>query len=379
MTVFKAFLKILKKNKTIIIIYTAMLILFGGLNMTSDEIANGFEESKPDVYIVNNDTKEGITKSFINYIDKNTNIKDLKNNIDDALFYQDIDYIIYIPKNYNQDFLNGLNPKIEIKKSTAANSSYADMLVKRYLEIANIYQKELTNTNEITTKIENVLDSDISIKLNSKLDTKSLSKSSFYFNFESYSITACLIYVICLIIATFNDENIRKRNIISSTNYKKINYVLLLSNALLAFTLWLIYLIMAYFLIGDIILSKHGFIYAINSLVFTICALSLAFLISNIITKKEAINGVVNVIAIGSSFLCGAFVPATWLPDFVLTIGHALPTYYYINTNDRLTTLENFTFESLQPIIINMLVLVIFSIAFIVIANIVSRNKRKIG
>ena len=48
MTVFKAFLKILKKNKTIIIIYTAMLILFGGLNMTSDEIANGFEESKPD-------------------------------------------------------------------------------------------------------------------------------------------------------------------------------------------------------------------------------------------------------------------------------------------------------------------------------------------
>ena len=168
MTVFKAFLKILKKNKTIIIIYTIMLILFGGLNMTSDEIAKGFEESKPDVYIVNKDKNEGITNSFIKYIEKNSNIKKLNNNIDDALFYQDIDYIIYIPENYNNDYLNGLNPNIEIKKSTSANSSYADMIVKRYLQIANIYQKEYSNIDEITSKIENVLNSDIDVKLNTK-------------------------------------------------------------------------------------------------------------------------------------------------------------------------------------------------------------------
>ena len=379
MTVFNAFLKILKKNKTIIIIYTVMLILFGGLNMTSDNNSVSFEESKPDVYIVNNDTKEGITESFINYIDKNTNIKKLDNNIDDALFYQDIDYIIYIPKNYNNDFINGLNPNIEIKKSTGANSSYADMIVKRYLEVASIYQKEEKDISVMVNKIENVLDNDISVKLNTKLDTKGLSKCTFYFNFESYSIMACLIYVICLIISTFNNEQIRKRNIISSTNYKKINYVLLLSNALFAFVMWLIYLIMAYVLIGNILFSMHGLIYALNSLIFTMCALSLAFLISNLISNKEAINGIVNVVAIGSSFLCGAFVPALWLPDFVLTIAHIFPSYYYVNTNDLLTNLEEFTFESMKPILLNMSIMIIFIVIFIIVANIVSKRKRKLG
>jgi len=101
-----------------------------------------------------------------------------------------------------------------------------------------------------------------------------------------------------------------------------------------------------------------------------------AFLIGNLITNKEAINGIVNVVALGSSFLCGAFVPAEWLPDAVLKIAHVLPTYYYINSNDRLKMLEVVSFESLKPIILNMGIIVIFILEFVALSNIVARKKR---
>lgn len=97
------------------------------------------------------------------------------------------------------------------------------------------------------------------------------------------------------------------------------------------------------------------------------------------VSNKGAINGIVNVIALGSSFLCGAFVPMEWLPDSVLAIAHIIPTYYYIRTNEILKTIETFNFETLKPIITNMAIMIGFAIIFIVLTNIVSKKKRKIG
>lgn len=97
------------------------------------------------------------------------------------------------------------------------------------------------------------------------------------------------------------------------------------------------------------------------------------------VTNKGAINGIVNVVALGSSFLCGAFVPMEWLPDSVLNIAHVLPTYYYISTNEALKTLEELNIETLTPIIINMVMMLGFATIFIILTNIVSMRKRKIG
>jgi len=124
--------------------------------------------------------------------------------------------------------------------------------------------------------------------------------------------------------------------------------------------------------------TATGVVYIINSLVLTICATTIAFFIGNLVSNKGTINGIVNVVALGSSFLCGAFVPMEWLPDSVLKIAHTLPTYYYISTNEALKTLEKFNFASLKPLIVNMVIMLGFAIVFIILANVVSRRKRKI-
>ncbi len=382
MTVFKTFLKVLNKCKLPIIMYTVFLIFFGGFNMQTSENNTNFVAEKPDVLIINKDEEKGITKNFVDYIKNNSNIIDIENDeekVNDALFYRDVNYIIYIPENYREEFLKGNNPEIEIKSTGDYSASYTEMLLSRYIKIANTYVKNVESEEELTSKINETLSKETKIEISSKLDTDNLSKACFYYNFANYSILAGLVYVICLILSSFKKENVQKRTIISSMNYKKINRKLLLSSSLVAIGLWLSYVVLSFILVGNIMFTTHGMMYILNSFIFSICALTIAFLIGNLITNKNAINGIINVVALGSSFLCGAFVPMEWLPDSVLKIAHILPSYYYISTNEMLKQLEVINLDTMKPVITNMGVIVIFTAIFIIITNVVSRKKRKIG
>lgn len=382
MTVYKTFLKVVNKYKFTILLYSIMLIVFAGFNMQTSENSTNFVETKPDVLIVNNDKEQRLTKNLIEYIEKNSNIMDIEENEEarnDALFYRDVNYIIYIPENYSKDFLDGLNPEIEIKSTGDYGSSYAEMMLTRYIKVANIYQKETQNEQELITKINETLSKETEVEVTSKLDTDNLSRATFYYNFLNYSILAGCVYVICLILLSFREEKIRKRTIISSMNYKKHNRQLLISNSLLAIVLWIFYVILSFVLIGDIMFTTHGLIYIANSFVFTICAVTIAFLIGNLVNNKNATNGIVNVVALGTSFLCGAFVSIEWLPDSILKIAHILPSYWYIQTNETVKTLEAINFETLKPILTNMGVVLLFSLLFIVVTNIITRMKRTIS
>lgn len=380
MTVFKTFLKVLNKCKGTIIMYTVILVCFGIFNMKTSDNQVNFVASKPDILMINNDVEEGITKNLIEYMEKNSEIIELEDNEEarnDALFYRDVNYIIYIPENFREDILNKKNPKIEIKSTGDYQASLAEMMLERYLRIANTYINTLDSEEEIINSINETLEKETKVELTSNLDTNSLSKMAFYYNFANYSMLAGCVYVICIILSSFKSERIRKRTTISSMNYKKYNIQLLLSNSLFAFVLALLYVGLSFILIGDTMFTLNGLFSILNLFALTLCSLTIAFLIGNLLSNKEAINGIVNVVALGSSFLCGSFVPAEWLPDSILKIAHVLPSYYYINNNDILKEMEIFNLETLKPIFMNMAIILGFSLVFIVITNIVSKKKLK--
>lgn len=382
MTVFKTFWNVVKKYKGTIILYTVLLIIFGGVNMTTSDNQTNFVNSKPDVLIINKDDENKITENLVKYIEDNSNIIDIKDDeeaINDALFYRDINYIIYIPENYGKDIINGLNPEIDIKSTGDYQSSLAEMMLTRYVQIQNIYKTRTTNEDELIESINNNLSKTANIEITSKLDTAKTSNATYYFNFASYSIMAVVIFIICLVLSSFKEKALNKRTIVSSMNYKKHNRQLLFSSFIYAIIVWALFVILGIILLGDIMFTTRGLIYILNSFVFTFCSLTIALLISTLVSNKNAVNGIVNVVALGSAFLCGAFVPSEWLPESVLNIAHILPAYWYINSNDLLKNMETINFENLQPIFINNLVIVGFSVIFIIINNIVSKHKQKIG
>lgn len=382
MTVFKAFLKVLAKNKGTIILYTVILVSFGTIAAGTTK-GTSFKVSKPSVVIVNKDENKSITKSLINYIKSNSKIVKIENNdeekINDALFYQEVSYVIYIPENYSKDFLAGKDIELDVKKGITASSEFEEMMLKRYINVATTYRKSITNEKELIKKIDDTLGKKVKVEMNTKVDTGSLRKLDSYYNFASYSFLATLLFIICLVLSSFKEDHVSKRITVSSMDYKKHNRMLLLSNCMYSLLIWLLYVGISIIMVGSIVLTKFGLLYMLNSLVFVIMATSLAFLIGTVVKSKNAINAIVEVIALGSSFLCGAFVPMDYIPDTVLKIAHIIPTYYYASNNELIAKLEKINFETLTPYFKNIAIVLAFGIVFIIVTNVITSKKRKIG
>ena len=377
MTVFNTFWKVINKYKGTIILFTVMLVAFGGINTTSSNNSLDFTNNKPDILIINNDQNKGLTKNLISYLKENTNVKNIKEEeIDDALFYRQVNYIIYIPKNYRNDILSGINPKIDIKTTGDYDSSLAEMILTRYLKTQEVYSKTTSNEQELIEKINTNLKTKSEVSITSTVNTDKTSKVSRYYNFASYSIMYTIIFIICMVLSSFNEKVIKKRTIISSMNYKTHNKLILKASFLYSIIVWLLFMVLGIILFPDTIISLRGLIYTINAFVFTFASLTLALLISSLSSNKNVITGIANVVCLGSAFLCGAFIPTTWLPETVIKISRIFPTYWYVNSNDLLTSLEKINLNTLEPIIINMLVVLLFSLIFIVLTNIISKKKQ---
>mgnify|MGYP002656790908 FL=1 len=382
MTVFNTFWKVINKYKGTIILFTVMLVTFGGINTTSSNSTVDFTNSKPDIIIVNNSGNNALTKNLISYLKKNTNVKNIKNTEEarnDALFYREVNYIVYIPKDYQKDVLSGKTPVIDIKTVGDYTSSLAEMLLTRYLKIQSIYAKNISTEQELITVINKNLSKTSEVTITSKVDTTKTSRVSRYFNFASYSAMFIIIFVICMVLSSFHAKAIKKRTIISSMNYKTHNKYLLRASFVYSIIVWLLFMLLGTILFSNTILSLRGLVYAINLLIFIFTSLTLALLLSTLIDNKDAINGIVNVISLGSAFLCGAFIPTEWLPESVITISRIFPTYWYVNSNDLLASLQTINMTSLNQVIINMIVMLVFALIFIIINNIVSKKKQIVG
>ena len=379
MIVFKTILKILNKLKGLIILYTIMLISVTAINQTSNNV-DSFEEIKPSVVIVNNDKSESkVTNHFVKYLENHMEVKDIsvddEEKIDDALFYRDVSLVVYIPDGFGEDLLDNKDVNVEYKISGDKGSSYGKMLVQNYFDTFNIYNNYYDG-DELFGKLDNALNLDINVEVKSKIDTNSLSRMARFFNFLNYAILAGCVYSISMILASLKSENVRKRTIVSSYDYKKYNRIVLASCSIVIIGMWILYMILALIIFKDLFISMNGLWYVINSFVFSLCSLCIGFLIGNITQNKGAISGIVNVVSLGSSFLCGCFVPFEFMPDYVIKIAHIFPTYYFVINNEALKVMDNFSLSNVSPLILNMGIVLIFGVCFVIITNYVSKKKQ---
>ena len=381
MIIFSTVFKILNKLKGNLILYTVILLAITLFNTTSGNM-NHYEATKPDILIVNKDQNNEITKGFVSYLKEQAILKDIDINdqekVDDALFYRDISYVVYIPENFGDDLVNDKNPTIEYKSNGYENASFTQMLIEKYIKTVNLY-KEHYQGKALNQKVKQVINQKTKVNLNTSLDSSKLNQVNVYFNFLNYALLAGGVYCMTMILASLNQEGVRKRTIMSSFSYRKYNWIVFASLGLASFIVWLAYMIISFILFKEIMLSGNGIAYILNSFVFSICSLAVGFLIGTITHNKQAIGGIVNVVALGTSFLCGCFVPMSFMPSYVLKIAHILPTYYFVQNNELIKTLEYFKLETLQPIIINGIIVLGFTLSFVLITLMISKRKQKIG
>lgn len=393
MIVFKTFLRIMKRYWWIVFIYAAILTSLSVINLNAAPVTD-FVDTKPEITIVSQDSSDlatkPFTKNFLDYLSKNTKIINLKESeTTDALFYQKISMILYLPKDLESKILSGQKITLDYRTSGNYTAELSKNLIKRYFELQRTEILESKNSSKeqsnilsedsekIISNLNQRLDQSPTVRLASKNATN-LSKIAAFFNFASYTIMAIILYVTCFINTSFNKSPVKKRTMVSSLHLKKYNFSLLLANSIFAFSVFALLTTLSFFVLGDIVLTPFFIFEILNILLYTLAALTLAELVSTFNLSRDAVSGVVNLLSLAPAFLSGAFVPTYFLPSFVLTIAHIFPTYWFIDTNNKITTLTEFSFNSFLTILPNLLVLVLFSIIFIV-ANLVLSKKKRIN
>ena len=378
MTVFKTYWKIVKKNFGIIILYTVMLLVFGTMNLKANKNSFEFISSKPDIIVVNNSSGI-ITDNLISYLKTNANVKNItdENDIDDAVFFRDANYVIYIPKEFENKIENGKKFNIDIKTNNSYDSYIASELLNKYLDVFSKYMNLYNDKILAIQKLDNTLNKKADVVIENKTNLNS--KTSLFYNFSSYSIMAIVIYIICLVLSSFNDEKISKRTNVSGMNYKTFNNYLYISSFTFTFIIFIVYLILSFLILKSSILNINGILYGLNMFIFFIVSFTMAILISNLVKSKGAISGVVNVISLGSAFLCGAFIPVKYMPSFALKIAHIFPTFYFIDNNEYIASLQNIDKASYDFVLKNFIIIIVFIIFFLILNTLVTRFKRKVN
>ena len=384
----------MKRYWWIVALYVVILTSISILNLRSNSNQTTFTDEKPEITIVSQNPSDlatkPFTKNFLNYLSKNTKIIDLKESeTTDALFYQKISMILYLPEDLESKIISGQKITLDYRTSGNYTAELSKNLIKRYFELQRTEILESKNSSKeqsnilsedsekIISSLNQRLDQSPTVRLASKNATN-LSKIAAFFNFASYTIMAIILYVTCFINASFNKSPVKKRTMPSSLHLKKYNFSLLLANSIFAFSVFVLLTTLSFFVLGNIVLTPFFVFEILNILLYTLAALTLAELVSTFNLSRDAVSGVVNLLSLAPAFLSGAFVPTYFLPSFVLTIAHIFPTYWFIDTNNKITTMTEFNFSSFLTILPNLLVLVLFSIIFIV-ANLVLSKKKRIN
>lgn len=381
----KLFCKIIpRKFLTVFLIYTIIFvglsILFSDRGLTQME--DVFELSKVKISVINDDNTQlsnGL-ESYINSISRPVEIKRDEESIKDALFFRQTEFIVIIPKGFQNDFISADQPKVKtMYVPDSVSSQYAIRLIDNYLNTARLYilaHPEMS-IEEVHEKVITDISTEVNISFINRVNAHdtSLSNLKGYFNFLSYILIAMLISMVGRIMLIFNNKEIKMRNYCAPISINSYNIQLILSNLLMALIIWLIFVVLAFVINKNTFNQTGALLFIVNSFVLTVLCLSISFLVATFATKNS-IDPIGNCLSLGLSFLGGSFVPQALLSDTLRTLGTFNPIFWYIKVNDTIGDLTSITQATLQPIIHGILVQLAFAIALFAIALVIIKQKR---
>jgi len=146
--------------------------------------------------------------------------------------------------------------------------------------------------------------------------------------------------------------------------------------ALCAFLIWLVFIAGAYLLTPYSLTGTAGLLRILNSLVFAVVCVSLAFLIGQVVKKSIVLQAVAQILGLGMSFISGVFVPQEWLADSVLAIARFTPTYWYIRSNTMLDAVSSAIDVDMGSFLQSTGIQFGFAIALFAVALALGREKR---
>lgn len=380
MRVFNLYWKIFRSYLGVIFVYVGIFLLIGiAVTSSNSSVQDSFDETKIKISLNNLDEGSTLSTGLLGYLENYSEIVELDDeDIKDALYFRRIQVIITIPENFEEEFLAGKSNLIMQEKIESTMTTVAlDQAINKYLNYVRVYINQTNySLDEVLPLVKNVLENEAEAQTTSELSDL-LDFSGFYYKTLSYVIISVTLTVVGLITISFRKLEVRRRLFTSPYPQRKINLEMILGNFI--FTVFLVILLCAVSLIlyKEALLNLNGILLVINTLIFAIAALSMAYFFSLLISREQVLSGFNNVFSLGTSFITGAFVPQALLGSGMLTLAHIFPNYYFVYNVDLITSSTNLSNVILNKVYLYYGIQLLFAGVFIIASILVSKKQTK--
>ena len=380
MTVFKGYMRIMKKNTGLILLY---LGIFFGVTMAlqaaaGKETYTSYESEKIKIGVVDKDNgplAEGLVK-WLENTHHVTMLEDSREKLQEELFYRNVEYIVVIPENfYESCMVNG--ESISVTKVPGSYSAYyVDQQLENCLNTMRTYLEAGFSKEEAAAAILDEKRGEVTM-----LNTDGNGSTPgwlYYFRYMPYLFLAVLCYVMGYVLMAFKKNDIPERMQASAVSARRQNLEGLLAMFVMGGGLWGIGMAGAILMYGKTFPGSENFgYYVLNTLVMMAVALSLSYLIGLFVKNSNMLSGIANILSLGMCFLCGVFVPMNVMDKKVLKVSQFLPVYWYEQANELLGEYTTLTDKVASRIHMAMGIEVLFAVVFVCLTLTVVKYKRQ--
>ena len=379
MQVFKSFFKVLKKNITQIIIYIIVYLIISVIisNIFQEEGEMQFAKVSLNIGVENQD--EGLLGAALTeYLGEGNNLKEIpkeKEALQDAMYYQEIDYVLVIPKGFTEKFAAG--DREGLLQGTvvpgSATASFIENEMEGFLKTVSMYLEagfEIKKALELTAED---MEQKAEVVFLNESDNMQLSGGFFFFQYIPYVFLCIMILGIGAVMKTFKNKDLSARNKCSSMSFIKQNLQIILGCTVFTVSVYLIFMVMACFCTGDYMLTTQGALSAANAFLFSICALSVAWFVSHFAKNTAEVSVFSNLFGLSFSFLGGVFVSLELMGEGAKQVAKFVPSYWYVIANREIQNVNGFA--DAAQVYQSFLVVVLFALAFFTAGLLVNRMK----
>ena len=381
MQVFKAFFKILNKNKTAMIVYmviylalTFVLSSNGQKNDTSD-----FSKVCMEIGVENQDNGK-LGEALVAYLEKENEIKDIpkeREDLLDAMYYRDIQYVLIIPEDFTEKFLAG--EREEVLEGTVVpgnNTAYlAKMEIDEFLQKLGMYIDGGYEPEQAAQKTRDNMEKESKVECLSVEDSGTKPAAAYFFDYIPYIFLCIMMVSLSGVLIIFNEKNLDARNRCSSMSFFQRNLQMVLGSLGIMLLEYGVFMLVAWIMYPNYMGSFRGILSMGNALAFMLVCLSIAFLAGRQAKDDAQLNMAANVIGLAFSFLGGVFVPIYLMNKGMQKVAKFVPSYWYVSSNNSIWKIKSLS--EAGDIYRNWLIMLAFAIAVFAIALMMNRLKAR--
>jgi len=344
MTVFKGYLKIIKRNLPVMLMYFAIFMGISiGIQMAvGEKPIVSFEAERLRVGIIDQDGGE-LAEGLIEYIGQAHDVVYLENDksvIQEQLFYRNVYYVVMIPENFEEYCLNEGEKITTTKIPDTYSAYYAEQRIDDFMNSVRVYKDAgYTVGNAIDLTVAQGQEEPRVDILDVNGNQGQVPGHMYLLVYYPYLFITVICFAVSFVMLVFRDKDIQRRMRSSAVSMVKQNIAAGAAMAMIGFALFAACLILPIIMYpGSFLNDVHLGYLIVNIFMLLLVSLAIAFLVGVVAKNTQIVNNIVNALSLGMCFLGGVFVSIDLLGDNVKKISQFLPVYWYENNLELLSS-----------------------------------------